>query len=407
MLNLKIVHWLKTIQTICLACFAFSIPLNQVLANNFFFILIISSILLFNNKENFKSSLFYSIPLIGLLFLFVLDSIRNSNIQIFISKLFLVFIPILFLVLKLDFPKLRSILRAYISGLCISYLICFIHIILNFYSFTTYSFTPIPESLIENQTIGNINYFISSIFTYPIAGRVYFALTFILGIYILYFYPFIVKSKVLRIILNIVFITAIIQSYSVSAYIILLSFILLYTFSRIKKRNYLVLLFTVPILIAILIFNRRLFSEKNVSTSDFQDGIRIEIWDCIFNSISLDLNLIIGKGTILAQNMINNCIIEKTKWSSAWVNDITILNAHNQYLQYFNDFGISGLSILLFIIIGYKFYFIKGIKQSVFIFVFVIVFFSESILNRNLGILLFTFFYSLIINMDLLNKKTI
>ncbi|MCL5247331.1 O-antigen ligase family protein [Cellulophaga sp. 20_2_10] len=78
-------------------------------------------------------------------------------------------------------------------------------------------------------------------------------------------------------------------------------------------------------------------------------------------------------------------------------------NAHNQYLEFFVSNGILGLFIYLFLlIVFYKSTKIKGSSMHFFV-VFILFSMTESFLGRSQGVMIFSFFYSILV----LNYKPI
>ena len=130
-------------------------------------------------------------------------------------------------------------------------------------------------------------------------------------------------------------------------------------------------------------------------------NLRFAIWDCSWFVLNSDYNWLLGAG-LGQQQLLDSCYATQSIWIKYSV-DPTFLegfiyNAHNEFLHTWLDLGIIGPAVLIFI--GYY-----SIKKSieyknVFYLSFLLLFFfcnlTESMLSSQKGIVLYSFFNSLI-----------
>ncbi len=131
----------------------------------------------------------------------------------------------------------------------------------------------------------------------------------------------------------------------------------------------------------------RILSEKASNL-----GERIQLWNAVMDSY-LNNNLILGAGTGDGHKGLATRY-EEINYEVAVKNEY---NAHNQYLEQLLFYGLFGLSLLV-ILMFYTFYDLisKGRQLFVLIFFsFFIYMFSESILERHSGLILFSFLTSI------------
>ncbi len=120
-------------------------------------------------------------------------------------------------------------------------------------------------------------------------------------------------------------------------------------------------------------------------------GMRILAW-----RVSMDIiedNFFLGVGTGDAGDKLLEASLKRD-----WNDKMHGLNAHNQFLQTFIALGIVGLLILLLVIFYPLFLAIKQ-KEHIFILFFILVllnFFVESMLQRQMGVIFYAVFSSLI-----------
>ncbi|TWP23753.1 oligosaccharide repeat unit polymerase [Apibacter muscae] len=130
-------------------------------------------------------------------------------------------------------------------------------------------------------------------------------------------------------------------------------------------------------------FNNYQFNGTNLRLLQLRMGIEM----FLNNNVGFQ-----GLGLSSAQGLLNDYYLYYT------VPQYLSYNFHNQYMQTSIELGIIGLFLLAFILV---FSFIKSIKNyNIILFSFVLLmiflFFTESFLNRQKGILFFVFIYSLL-----------
>lgn len=123
-------------------------------------------------------------------------------------------------------------------------------------------------------------------------------------------------------------------------------------------------------------------------------ALRYQIWDCAI--YSLENNTIFGVGPAEVEQKIKNCSKEKKYHPLIWFNENrnAVFNAHNMYLEVTLMGGIIGalMFILMFWNIGLFIFKNSSLSQKHIFIIFAVFFITESILARNIGIILFSFF---------------
>lgn len=123
-------------------------------------------------------------------------------------------------------------------------------------------------------------------------------------------------------------------------------------------------------------------------------ALRYQIWDCAI--YSLQNNIIFGVGPAEVEQQIKSCSQDKKYHPLIWFNKNrnTTFNAHNMYLEVTLMGGIIG--VLMFVLmlwnVGVFVFKYSTISQKQIFLFFSIFFITESILARNIGIILFSFF---------------
>lgn len=121
-------------------------------------------------------------------------------------------------------------------------------------------------------------------------------------------------------------------------------------------------------------------------------NVRTGIFLCSLEGIQS--NWLLGFGAGNGQEFLNNCY---SKFESVLYLE-NKFNTHNQYLDYWLNYGIVGLiSLILFLFTSwYKSYQSKFLLGSLFVIFIAILMLTENILSRQDGILCALFFMSLI-----------
>lgn len=123
-------------------------------------------------------------------------------------------------------------------------------------------------------------------------------------------------------------------------------------------------------------------------------ALRYQIWDCAI--YSLQNNIIFGVGPAEVEQQIKSCSQDKKYHPLIWFNKNrnTTFNAHNMYLEVTLMGGIIGalMFILMFWNTGLFIFKNSSLSQKYIFIIFAVFFITESILARNIGIILFSFF---------------
>lgn len=131
--------------------------------------------------------------------------------------------------------------------------------------------------------------------------------------------------------------------------------------------------------------------------------MREEIWVCSWKLISG--NPILGYGLGSVQNNMTNCLKENSEFPILYTGKYRF-NAHNQFFQYWLSAGLFGLlCFLLFIFITLrKSYSKNNFSFMLFLVLSMLTFLTESALERNHGIVFFSFLCALLYSNQLNNK---
>jgi O-antigen ligase len=137
-----------------------------------------------------------------------------------------------------------------------------------------------------------------------------------------------------------------------------------------------------------IIYTKMELPNKNQKSEEV--NFRYGIYNCV-NTV-LKENWLFGVGPGNVQNELNKCYASYTYKNYDDYTNVEY-NSHNQYLDIWLKYGIFGL-------IFFMFFLFWGIKCSnenygIFLFIIVIAMLTENILNRQVGVIFFTFFNSL------------
>lgn len=389
---------------ILLLLFSFSIPLHQKFST--LILVAFVAVALFNFKTvAFKSNLMI---LAVLYFIYVLFDVINYgalNFSLLEMKASLLAFPIIFSFIPYNQSDIKKACKGFVLGCFIALSICYIYACYQSVSFAdgALSFSPFVSGVSNELFLSSVregHYFFGSHFSI-FHQTVYFALYLNIALILLLHFRFF--SKMTRIFLIILFCIAIFQiSNRINLFIALFSFTA-YLFFAVKNSVF-KWLFVASVLVVglgIIITNPRIkqvyeqlaTNKTNVNReSDDSLGARLLIWDA-----SLDLigeHLISGVGVTKSYEELKN--VYKTK--RYVIPYRHRLNAHNQFLQITIECGIIGLILLLT-----QFIYIPFIKKRLnfltvaVLFVFLVNFLFESMLNRYSGIVCYSFFFCLLL----------
>ena len=132
------------------------------------------------------------------------------------------------------------------------------------------------------------------------------------------------------------------------------------------------------------------------------DGLdfRKEHWLSVLETIKYN-GLLFGGGTGNDRNFLFNQYKDR-KLTSAYIEEY---NAHNQYLEIILDYGLFGFACFTFLLLYIYYYQLKykDVLTLLILNTFVIFFMTESLLNRQSGIMLFAILTTLIMNKTINN----
>ena len=405
-------YFIKSI-TISLALVAITLPVSGItnsISIAILLIIAITSHYILDKEKTLLEKLKSVNVLIVYFYLLVIGIFYSSNIDLALKVLehnlaFLI-VPISFSLLSIKITKslrdkiLLSYAFAVISFLLFTHISIFLHIINN------------NESILLIFTKYLRNDFIN--FSIVDIHAPYF------GMYSVFAFIIIFFSERIKVPIKTVLISYLLFSiYSISGFmsvaisIILILFFLINYLRNLKKRYISIVIVSLIVLISSLFI---VLKQENTNSSNVVmrveklrerggDSDRMENWESVFKLSKHDLLYGVGTGNELEEiQKVRN----KIGWAWAYNHKA---NMHNQYLEILLRNGIIGLLLFIailvyFVTIAYK---NKDYVFSTFIFIISLSFISESILERQWGIVFFVFFSSLFIsfNKTITNKKKI
>ena len=377
------------------ATFPFGIKINNL------FLILFAITWLFQFRFSIRNNLI--LYCLGALYFFhVLGVLYSVNVEQALfeleKKIGLVLFPLIFSNLNnIDSKKYRTVLLVFVVTCCIALLILFSH--------ATYQY-------INSHTTDF--FFYDSLTDFIGIQPMYLSMYVCFSIFILVYLISVieVRNLSLKILYIVVFGFLIVSMFFLSARIVILSFCLISFFGimiyftrrkEIKKGIGIISLMVLVVfsLIYFIPTNRERFKEainyKGEYSIDKQWGgrsLRLLKWDCSVYIIKN--NLLFGVGTGDAQDELQKCYETKLYTPLLFWPDVKF-NAHNQYLQSAIDLGLVGLSLFLLCLIVqvHRALLNKNYLFISFIALFSICCLTESMLERNKGIVFFAFFASL------------
>lgn len=392
-----------------IALFAFFLPVNEKLSTLSIFICLGAA---FFNWRNFNKDYIIKqvVFIIFLYFVYIFAYLKDGlgfGIYLFETKASLIIFPIIFALTKIDHEGMLIICKAFVFGCISSYLLCFLHPLIYSFDWSEFEFIPIKEKeflLIKSENYNWINYFFSLDFVKTIP-RAYFAcyIVFSLALVIVFRKEF---EKKTRLILLFLLLMALFQINSISGFISL-SFVITFFVFYLKETKFKIVLFG-SLVLCVFYFGSysprvkeyvveiKLFLKNGNSLENSFLNERSAFWK---NSIKVfKVSPIFGNGIRTSQKMLNKENQKMLGWSTKWI-EMNNYNAHNQYLQFLMESGVSGflvflLSVFWFIKKTWKYKELK-IIGILFMLIISIHMLSESIIYRYLGIAFFSCFYCL------------
>jgi O-antigen ligase len=371
----------------------FVIPLERRLAPPLIILLLITS--LFNNRFNQlrgKNILLFTSIYLLYLFGLLYSSNLDCGLNDLVGKLSLFVFPIIFFISNINFnSKLDVILRSFVEGVLVSGIISvFVSIVKFYYTLDASWFF-----------YANVSAFLHSS---------YFAMYASFAILIIYYFVFkdalqTKKSTLIKLIQLLFLSLLIILSCSKAG---LLSLLFIHFgaigYWLIKRKAYLKgsLVFVVFFCLLSLFYfqsstlKNRVDEVFSVSSSgDTSSGsstaVRIDIWKASIDLIKKKPFFGYGTGDV------ENILVEKYKQEGLSVIAEKKLNAHNQFLQTSIAIGLVGTLVLILIFIIPLFYAVRDRKYMYVFFILLIILnlLSESMLERQMGVVFYAFFNSL------------
>lgn len=335
----------------------------------------------------------------------ILEGIKNVE-----GKLSLVFIPLLFFTTELSLKSIMSLFKAYVFSIS---------------SFSVFLLANLAFIYFSEGKLLIYHDFTNAIDLHAVFFSYYVFLNVVLTSY-LYFRKDTTKSE------RVIYSTSILLSFivlvisasknvlAVTTVSLFLGYILSIKKRRIRVKEILILLFTILIGVAVLLQIKTIKNRVNEITElrgleGFQkvrDGIFIEEEDINqFNGTSLRLTLwYLGVKTLREEGKLIQGLsagdrkdVMNQKYFETGLNPWYYdYNLHNQFVQTFVELGLVGLTIYLVLIV---LLFIKAIKDrnwllTVFLSAFVIFQMTESVLERNKGIVFFIFIIMLLLKLN-------
>lgn len=349
---------------------------------------------------------FYFLHLFGLIYSNNLDA-GLFDVQV---KLSILLLPIIiFFSNEIFNKKYNWILLSFLIGTILATLLCYSNALINSISLEEgiIIFNPIPKNEYWN------NFFLYHYFSF-LHHPSYFSMLLVFSISILFYY---VQSKFfenrLKILLwvLIVYLSASVFLVSSRAGIICWFLVIIIFFlQKIREKSTFLkkLYLFIPVIICISLFVfailygvrfqsiKKQLWQNGTHTENLEPGntvTRILIWEVTLDLIKKNFLFGVGTGDIKKE------LISKYD-STAMINAKSKnLNVHNQFLETFLGQGLIGI-ILLFSLFLVPLIYKKSYSHYLFPFFLLIIvsqFFFESMLNRLLGVVFFSYFYSLLL----------
>lgn len=382
-----------------IACaFVFFINISEKIST--LLLILFFAVSIFNIK-NFSRSQFKKVSVVFVLFIvYVIINLIVEEEFLFKTvekKLSLLILPIAFSIMHVDKKALYQVCLFFVYGVAFGCLLNLIEPFINDFNWATFEFIEVKQKVVfKNHNW--LNHFYSLHFP-NFLDRSYYSIYLNFAIAIVWY---LLDWKMLhKMAIIFFFLIHIFLSNSLIGLLGLGVLFVLYTFSI--RKAYLVLL--IPVLVIILAFiSPRLneyisqfwlyLTEPDKIPKDFL-GNRWRMWTCSVDLIQEAPWFGYGKeGFDLA---FNDILHEKVGWSRYLLSQVGF-NSHNQYMQIWGEVGIFGVLIYIVTFISFI---IQAVKSKVnikflklsFILLIILFSFSETVINRYIGISFFIFFY--------------
>ncbi len=397
------------IQNTCLALFILVIPFELIFTPIALTILIISH-LIFGSKNERNTSFLMPLPVWLIIILFLLHPagmLINEELEFSYKRidtqLLMFFVPLALLLVNLK-PKQITIIKK--------------TIILSSVIFCLLAITLLIYNLIVNfEHKGDYNFVQTSMyhFHYPY-DVLYINIAYILLLFNKFFNKF--KLAISTLFFIIIVLSGV--RIGLAMFFLLTVTYTFFNFKRLVNIRSLLILLGLIILGLIMIKNSKYASDKffdSLEKIGFDTGkyvseigekyhkisLREKLWSSAKQAFSENRNKIIGYGPQGSREVLDRTYKEKN------LNQLIGLNSHNQYLTTLLNNGIIGLLILISIIsIGFISSLNKKSAQNfLLVFVIAIAFITESMLERQKGVTIFTVILTTVCISNNLNSRII
>ncbi len=349
-------------------------------------LLLLAALPFFDKKKiNFKLFIIYSF----LYFLYLMSLCYTSNIPFALKKLetglSILVLPLIFFILAPDY-QIKNKLK-----------LLFIRLFV--FSTTIFSMLSMLAIVLDHKTAYYKNFYSNKyrivVEKLPLIGQHPIYASLFLAIAILFtLYLYNKEKKTYQLILlgiNSIFLLML-SSKGVIISLMILFFVYIFFRNNIQRKKKIFLLASFFIMISLIFMSNRRMKELlkpetyNKVNTNYSNSYRIAIIDCSIKAIKK--NWLIGYGVGDAQDILNACYINKSKFLLQ-----KTYNSHNQYFDIWLKTGILGLIYFLFFIayITYISYKNKNYLLTAIILLFSINFLFENILDRQSGVILFYF----------------
>jgi O-antigen ligase len=382
------------------------IPISLFLKAGFvsFSVLWFFAICLYNYRSDLKRQFYtnyilYFPILLFLLYLFGLSFSDNLDgvMDVLLRKIHFILIPLGFIVVnkQINHKYLQAILAIFLAGCLVSSFVCYAFAIFNVITYRSWIF---------HTTHQDYYYFFSYLLTGSInISPIYLSMYCNFALLVVFHTP-LIKSRIYKVMIILYLIIFILMIGAATGIFCMCVIASLWTF--IVGRNKIFIVIWVACAAIVLLaatFNPSLIKQKKVDVFKFnypnEDGQlqphtadKILIWSAAIEAIKQ--NPISGYGTGDGQTALEKTYSER---GMAW--EIrNSLNPHQEFLSTTLDLGVFGLGCIVAMLFVPLIQAIrtKDIFAVGFLVIVTLFFFSESVLQRQKGIVFFSYFYSLI-----------
>lgn len=386
----------NTFFEIALFLFAFTLPMWNNVNTILIYPLIVAWLFLNNWKEKvtlLKKNIlpFLFLALIYFLYLsnFFFLSNNSKNINLAVKALPLIIFPLIFFSTPTKYYRNSTIFTGFSIGAVITVLICWGRIILDILS--------------KKDPIDQASYFFEWIYTDFNLLKPFNAHPSYIGVMIVLVMVILIchegfknfrKEKILYRMTLLVLMFFILQTNSRISFLCLILFLSYYFLRNFNKKSILQF-FSIFIVLLLLSLKFDYLFNKITSILSIDGKItfdRYPRWTAILNENLMWGNRWIGVGKEKAQFIYNEAYF-KNGFNQALQEHY---NAHNQYLDFFVSNGIIGLSVFFIALIFFIIKTHKNIISLSFILIIFLFSFSETIFGKSVGLIFFSFFYSLL-----------